>query len=79
MKIGVDIGGSHIAIGAVNQEGKISIKKSKNINKEDRKNLEKFIVENIAISINNILKELKLEQKDIETIGIACPGTILTE
>ena len=76
MKIGVDIGGSHVAVGLVNDNGEIILKKQKNITLEDRKNIEKFIEENVAISINNILKEANLEQKDIELIGIACPGTI---
>ena len=76
MKIGVDIGGSHIAIGLVDDEGKIIVKKEKNMNSKDRENIEKFIEENIAISINNILKEKELHQEQIELIGIACPGTL---
>ena len=76
MKIGVDIGGSHIAVGLVDEEGKIIVIKEKNMNKKDRENIEKFIEENIAISINNIIKENNLKQKDIKIIGIACPGTI---
>ena len=76
MKIGVDIGGSHIAVGLVDEEGKIIIIKEKNMNKSDRENIEKFIEENIAVAINNILKENNLKQEDIKLIGMACPGTI---
>ena len=75
MKIGIDIGGSHIAVGLVDDKGNIIIKKEKNINSNDRSNIEKFIEETIAISINDILKEKNIKPEDIEMIGIACPGT----
>ena len=75
MKIGIDIGGSHIAIGLVESKGKIVIKKEKNISKEDRKDIYKFIEETIVITTNQILKECKIEKQEIEQIGIACPGT----
>ena len=76
MKIGIDIGGSHVAVGLVKDNGEIEINKEKNMTSADRENIEKFIEENIAISVNNILKEKELRQEDIELIGIACPGTI---
>lgn len=75
MKIGIDIGGSHIAVGLVENNGSIVVKKEKNINSEDRKNIEKFIEETIAIAINEILRNNKIKVEDIEMIGIACPGT----
>lgn len=76
MKIGIDIGGSHIAVGLVDNKGKIIVKKEKNMNSDNRKNIEKFIEETTAISINNILQEKEIKISDIEMIGIACPGTI---
>lgn len=75
MKIGVDIGGSHVAVGLVDDKGNIVVKKEKNINSKERKNVLKFIEETIAISINEILRENNMKQEDIEMIGIACPGT----
>ena len=75
MKIGVDIGGSHIAVGLVDAKGNIVVKKEKNINSEGRKNILKLIEETIAISINEILKENNIKPEDVELIGIACPGT----
>ncbi|MCI8961489.1 MAG: ROK family protein [Clostridia bacterium] len=75
MKIGIDIGGSHIGIGLVESNGNIIVKKEKNITSEDRKNIEKFIEETIAIAINEILRNNKIKAEDIEMIGIACPGT----
>lgn len=75
MKIGIDIGGSHIAVGLVDNKGNIILKKEKNTSSDNKKNIEKFIEETIAISINNILQEKDLKIKDIEMIGIACPGS----
>lgn len=75
MKIGIDIGGSHIAVGLVEGNGNIVVKKEKNISTEDRKNIEKFIEETIAIAINEILRNNRIKAEDIEMIGIACPGT----
>ncbi len=75
MKIGIDIGGSHIGIGLVESNGNILAKKEKNINARDKGNIEKFIEETIAISINEILKNNNIKIQDIEMIGIACPGT----
>lgn len=76
MKIGIDIGGSHIAIGLVDEKGNIVVKKEKNINSEGRKNICKLIEETIAISINEILRDNNMKPEDIEMIGIACPGTL---
>ena len=75
MKIGIDIGGSHIAVGLVDNKGNIILKKEKNTSSDNKKNIEKFIEETIAISINNMLQEKDLKIKDIEMIGIACPGS----
>ena len=74
MKIGIDIGGSHIAVGLINNNGEILIKKEKDIETKDRKNIEKFLIEQIVKYINEITKEISLEQIDL--IGISAPGTI---
>lgn len=75
MKIGIDIGGSHIAVGLVDNKGNIIAKKEKNINSEDRKNINKVIEETIAVAINEILRDNNIKVENIEMIGIACPGT----
>ncbi len=69
MKIGIDLGGSHIGIGLVNENGEILQKKEKYI--IDKTNLQKDIEEFIINEVN-ILKE----KNDIESIGIAIPGTV---
>lgn len=68
MKIGIDIGGSHIGIGLV-KNGSIILKKEKFIlEKNNAKELiELFIIETVL----NIIGE-----HDVDSIGIAIPGTI---
>ena len=69
MKIGIDLGGSHIAIGLVDENGKIIEKVEKDIKSNDNliSEIEPFIIENIMQ-----FKSLK----PIEMIGIAIPGTV---
>ena len=69
MKIGIDIGGSHIGIGVVDNNGEIIIKTEKFLKEKNniRNILEEFITENVM--------QFAL-MYDIESIGIAVPGTI---
>ena len=71
MKIGIDLGGSHIAVGLIESSGKVLSKKEVQILKEDEKNI-KDIIENY---IFECVEELK-KSNDITGIGIAIPGTI---
>lgn len=71
MKIGIDLGGSHIAIGVINKDGFIVEKVEKRLLAKDKKDIrtaiESYIIENV--------KDLK-EKYKITEIGIAVPGTI---
>ena len=69
MKIGVDIGGSHIGVGLVDHNGAIALK------------IEKFIKDktNIKEQIEEFITETIIEiglTHNIESIGIAIPGTV---
>ena len=69
MKIGIDIGGSHIGIGLVDSNGAIALK------------IEKFIKDktNIKEQIEEFIAETVIEMglmHNIESIGIAIPGTV---
>ena len=68
MKIGIDIGGSHIGIGLV-KNGSIILKEEKFIvEKNNAKELiELFIIETVLDM---------MAEHEIESIGIAVPGTI---
>ena len=71
MKIGIDLGGSHIAIGVINNDGFIVEKVEKRLLAKEKKNIETAIESYI---IKNV-KDLK-EKYKISEIGIAVPGTI---
>lgn len=71
MKVGIDLGGSHVAIGVVDNNGVIIEEKEKRILAKEKKDICNFIEEYI---ITNIL-ELK-NKYSITSIGIAIPGTV---
>ena len=75
MKIGIDLGGSHIETGLI-EEDKIVDQIDKNFVNKDRKNIRKVIVETAIQMINKILENNNLTKQDIEIIGIASPGII---
>ena len=61
MKIGIDIGGSHIAIAKV-QENKILDKKEYNYDESFKKEIRKNIVKYIKQEVSEILKKEKIEK-----------------
>ena len=76
MKIGIDIGGSHIAVGLINEKLEMTDKIEETFTTEEKYNLQKTILEKIKKYIYDILKRNCLKIENISTIGIACPGTI---
>ena len=71
MKIGIDLGGSHIAMGIVDNRGKILEKVEKRITKAEKGNIKKIIEEYILEKTENFLKQYKVTE-----IGMAIPGTV---
>lgn len=69
MKIGIDMGGSHVAIGIVNENGKIIEKFEKDI-----KTVGDQAKAEISTYIIEIISKIK-ENHNIEKIGIGSPGT----
>ena len=77
MKIGIDIGGSHLGIGLINSNGKIIAKEEKDIhNNAKNKNYDEQLVEAIIELITKILEKKKIKIQEISLIGIAVPGTV---
>lgn len=72
MKIGIDIGGSHIGIGVVDKNGKIVEKIEKRLTVVEKKNIKKSIEEYIVSNSLEFMKKYK-----IQSIGIAMPGTAI--
>jgi len=71
-RIGIDLGGTNIAAGIVDENYKI-VKKGSVPTKADREAEE--IIKDMGELCNNLIKEAGLTAKDIEYAGIATPGT----
>ena len=71
MKIGIDIGGSHIAIGVVDSTGRILERMEKRLKSAEKKVIEKSIEEYITDNVEKLIQKYK-----ISNIGIAIPGTV---
>ena len=77
MKIGVDIGGSHVGIGLIDRFGKIVAKKDKDIIAEIQKeNYKEILVSTIVSLITELLESQHKDITKIDLIGIAVPGTV---
>jgi glucokinase len=70
--IGVDLGGTKIAAGIVDEEGKI-VKKASVPTGRTRESAE--IVNDLCMLVVNLVKEYGISEKDIYSIGIGSPGT----
>ena len=78
MKIGIDIGGSHVGIGLVDEFGNIQQKKEKYI-VEKIENESQINKQNLKEEITQfIIQTIKEYQKMdfVENVGIAVPGTV---
>ncbi len=69
MKIGIDLGGSHIAIGIVDKNGKIIEKNEKRLTKVEKRDIKNSVKEYIVEQV----KQLK-EKYTVKEIGIGMPG-----
>ena len=77
MKIGIDIGGSHIASGIVLESGKFIGKESRDLNLKDKdlERIEEIIIDIIKSEIRLLLDRFNYEVADIKMIGISAPGS----
>lgn len=76
MKIGIDLGGSHIAVSIITEEGRILEKQEENIIISNKENVKEIIIEKIIRIINNTLRNAQIPSFVIEEIGIGVPGII---
>ena len=70
--LGVDIGGTAIKIGVLDEFGKIIRKtqiKTQNLSQESE-------IKNVAKAIDKLLEENKISKSQIKGVGVGCPGAI---
>ena len=75
MRIGIDLGGSHIGVGLIYKD-KILDTRQKNFLDSDKVNIRKTIVESAVSMTKDILKSQGISKNDIDLLGIASPGLI---
>ena len=75
MKIGIDVGGSHIGLGIVNENGIILYKKEKDYVVRT-KDMSKIVIDTIIELIEKLIQENNINIQEVESIGIAIPGTV---
>lgn len=75
MKIGIDLGGSHVGVGLVDKD-KIINTRDWNFTKEDRNDIKNVIINAILKFIDELLIEEQVSKEQIELVGIASPGII---
>ncbi|MBQ2937975.1 MAG: ROK family protein [Clostridia bacterium] len=71
MKIGIDLGGSHIAIGIIDNKNFIVEKIEKRLMSKEKKDIKNSIESYIIKNIKELIKKYKVTE-----VGIAVPGTI---
>jgi len=71
MYIGIDLGGTNIAVGIVDEDGNIKHEKScvTGVGREPHE-----IIEDMITLVLNTLEEVNIQQKEIDAIGIGIPG-----
>lgn len=77
MRIGIDIGGSHIAVGLINEMGRIIEKCEKNMTNDlKREEYSQELIEAIIEKIQEVLDKAKIDITKINLIGISVPGIV---
>ena len=77
MQIGIDLGGSHIAVGVISQRNTIVAKKEMDIFKvEPAGYMKEYIIDNIKLLIGEVMRKIGAPSCIISKISIAIPGRI---
>lgn len=77
MKIGIDIGGSHIAVGVITYNGTIICKSEKDLPSSLKTDeYGEFIIKTIIELIEDVLEKAEKDITKISLIGIAVPGMV---
>ena len=71
--IGIDLGGTNIAVGLVDREGAILAKKSVPTHAERS---EEAVIDAIADAVRSLVAEAGYTMSDVESVGIGTPGSV---
>ena len=75
MRIGIDVGGSHIGLGLVDSKGNLLLKEEKDYETEQI-NMSDVVLNTIKQLIKQVIESKDISLEEIESIGIAFPGTV---
>ena len=78
MKIGIDVGGTHIGVGVLDKKNNLVLKSEKNYD-EKVKDMSNIVENTILYEVNKIIKSANIDKNQIESIGIAFPGTVTAD
>ena len=73
MQIGIDLGGSHVAVAVISENGKIAAKREQDLILIQEKSIEQQIRDTMVSLIQQVLKEIGAPLCVLNKIGIACP------
>ena len=71
MFVGVDLGGTNIAVGIVDELGELKFQNSRPTRRERKPD---EIIEDIIDLINEVINDSEIERQEIKAIGIGIPG-----
>lgn len=72
MRIGIDIGGSHIAVGLVDESGNVLAKQESELQKENLLTIEEQIMKIVLQKIDSLIEQNNINKSEIQMIGVAC-------
>lgn len=72
IKIGIDLGGSHVSVGAINLNRQILEQREKDFTVEEKKNLKEVAIHFMIDTINQLKEKYRISQ-----VGLAVAGTVL--
>lgn len=75
MKIGIDVGGSHVGLGIIDENGRLLLKNEMDylFHNED---MSEIVVDTIIGLIYKTIGENNIDKSEIELIGVTFPGTV---
>ena len=78
MRIGIDVGGSHIGLGLVNKDGKLVLKDEKDYDKR-QEDMSNIVLETIIELINKNIDNNNVNKEEKKSILISFPVNVTVE